>query len=211
MLSKSKKSTYKMSGKELEQVGEIQAKVIRFPKLSEERRVQSGTEGANGPLRCRRGLTPGGPPDARATDVNVVGAPRREARPRPPGGSTFSGFNTREKNKMTDLLKTKNRTSQFYELHGMTLEQWRILYHIFDRFRDTLSWVKLFGSRARGDYKTTSDVDLAIASKTDILTPLQTALEDSQLPYTFDLEDGIERSQTGSSGPIRCQTSAGWR
>ncbi|WP_279127621.1 nucleotidyltransferase domain-containing protein [Acidaminococcus fermentans] len=70
---------------------------------------------------------------------------------------------------------------------------------IFDRFRDTLSWVKLFGSRARGDYKTTSDVDLAIASKTDILTPLQTALEDSQLPYTFDLEDGIERSQTGSS------------
>ena len=70
---------------------------------------------------------------------------------------------------------------------------------IFDRFRDTLSWVKLFGSRARGDYKTTSDVDLAIASKTDVLTPLQTALEDSQLPYTFDLEDGIERSQTGSS------------
>ena len=86
MLSKSKKSTYKMSGKELEQVGEIQAKVIRFPKLSEERRVQSGTEGANGPLRCRRGLTPGGPPDARATDVNVVGAPRREARPRPSRG-----------------------------------------------------------------------------------------------------------------------------
>ena len=111
---------------------------------------------------------------------------------------------------MTDLLKTKNRTSQFYELHGMTLEQWRILYHIFDRFRDTLSWVKLFGSRARGDYKTTSDVDLEIASKADILTPLQAALEDSQLPYTFDLEDGIERSQTGSSGPIRWQTSAGW-
>ena len=90
---------------------------------------------------------------------------------------------------MTDLLKTKNRTSQFYELHGMTLEQWRILYRIFDRFRDTLSWVKLFSSRARGDYKTTSDVDLAIASKADILTPLQTALEDSQLPYTFDLID----------------------
>ena len=36
MLSKSKKSTYKMSGKELEQVGEIQPKVIRFPKLSAE-------------------------------------------------------------------------------------------------------------------------------------------------------------------------------
>ena len=34
---------------------------------------------------------------------------------------------------------------------------------------------------------------MAIASKTDILTPLQTALEDSQLPYTFDLEDGIEK------------------
>ncbi|WP_367998387.1 nucleotidyltransferase domain-containing protein [Acidaminococcus massiliensis] len=45
------------------------------------------------------------------------------------------------------------------------------------------------GSRARGDYKTTSDVDLAIASKADILTPLQIALEDSRLPYTFDLID----------------------
>ena len=36
-------------------------------------------------------------------------------------------------------------------------------------------------------------MDLAIASKADILTPLQIALEDSRLPYTFDLEDGIER------------------
>lgn len=45
--------------------------------------MQSRTEGANGPLRCRRGLTPGGPPDARSPDPNVIGAPRRKTHPRP--------------------------------------------------------------------------------------------------------------------------------
>ena len=37
-------------------------------------------------------------------------------------------------------------------------------------------------------------MDLAIASKADILTPLQTALEDSRLPYTFDLIDYFRQS-----------------
>lgn len=87
-----------------------------------------------------------------------------------------------------------DRDFQSSDPHGMTLEQWRILYNIFNRFRDTIVWIKLFGSRARGDYKTTSDVDLAIASKADILTPLQAALEDSQLPYTFDLIDYFRQS-----------------
>ena len=61
----------------------------------------------------------------------------------------------------------------------MNLEQWKILYRIFSRFQNELLWVKLFGSRARGDYKETSDVDLAIASKEDIRTPMQAALDES--------------------------------
>ena len=89
-----------------------------------------------------------------------------------------------------------NRTSQSSDPHGLTVGQWRILYQIFKQFQDTLLWVKLFGSRARGDYKATSDVDLAIASNKDILSPLQTALEDSQLPYTFDVIDYCRQSNS---------------
>ena len=68
------------------------------------------------------------------------------------------------------------------------------MYWIFSRFQNELLWAKLFGSRARGDYKETSDVDLAIASKEDIRTPMQAALDESQLPYTFDLIDYTNQS-----------------
>ena len=98
------------------------------------------------------------------------------------------------KNMQKPLGAKKNREAHDSRLHGMTLEQWKILYWIFSRFQNELLWVKLFGSRARGDYKETSDVDLAIASKEDIRTPMQAALDESQLPYTFDLIDYTNQS-----------------
>ena len=74
-------------------------------------------------------------------------------------------------------------------MHGLTLEQWQMLYKVFASFQNRLQWVKLFGSRARGDYKEASDIDLAIGMTEDIVTDLTIALEQSQLPYTFDIID----------------------
>ncbi len=48
----------------------------------------------------------------------------------------------------------------------------------------------LFGSRATGTFKPGSDVDLALGGKNltfDDVLSLKTALEETTLPYTFDL------------------------
>lgn len=72
-------------------------------------------------------------------------------------------------------------------MYGLNSEQWKQIYHILDEHRDDIRWVKLFGSRARGDYRETSDVDLAIGCERDLRGVLQEAFEQSKLPYTFDI------------------------
>ena len=89
-------------------------------------------------------------------------------------------------------------------VHGLTSEHWKQIYRILEMYRDHIRKVMLFGSRARGDYHKTSDVDLAIVSDFDIRAMLLAAFEASRLPYTFDvvlyggqhnqrLRDAIER------------------
>ena len=58
---------------------------------------------------------------------------------------------------------------------------------VLDEHRDDIRWVKLFGSCARGDYRETSDIDLAIGCGRDLRGVLQEAFEQSKLPYTFDI------------------------
>ena len=53
-------------------------------------------------------------------------------------------------------------------MYGLTSGQWKQIYHILDEHRDDIRWVKLFGSRARGDYRETSDIDLAIGCGRDL-------------------------------------------
>ena len=72
-------------------------------------------------------------------------------------------------------------------MYGLNSEQWKQIYHILDEHRDDIRWVKLFGSRARGDYRETSDIDLAIESGRDLRSVLWGAFEQSKLPYTFDI------------------------
>lgn len=74
-------------------------------------------------------------------------------------------------------------------MYGLSVRQWRQIFAILSRYGKRLDWVKLFGSRARGDYKPVSDVDLAIASTENLVTPLQLDFDQSQLPFTFDLID----------------------
>ena len=72
-------------------------------------------------------------------------------------------------------------------MYGLTSAQWKQIYHILDRHRDQIHRVRLFGSRARGDYYVTSDVDLAIETDQDIRSTLLEEFEQSNLPYTFDI------------------------
>ena len=72
-------------------------------------------------------------------------------------------------------------------MYGLNSEQWKQIYHILDEHHDDIRWVKLFGSRARGDYRETSDVDLAIGCGRDLRGVLKGAFEQSRLPYTFDI------------------------
>ena len=45
-------------------------------------------------------------------------------------------------------------------MYGLPSEHWKAIYCIFYAQGARLRWVKLFGSRARGEARATSDVEL---------------------------------------------------
>ena len=74
-------------------------------------------------------------------------------------------------------------------MFGISTSQWKIIFRIFQEYQNGIKWIKLFGSRARGDAKKTSDVDLAVLGTEGAIRKLAIALEDSNVPYTFDVID----------------------
>lgn len=74
-------------------------------------------------------------------------------------------------------------------MFGISTSQWKIIFRIFQEYQNGIQWIKLFGSRARGDAKKTSDVDLAVLGTEGAIRKLAIALEDSNVPYTFDVID----------------------
>jgi len=74
---------------------------------------------------------------------------------------------------------------------GLTDRDTLTIRSIFEKYRD-VSLVHLFGSRAKGNYKPGSDIDLAIMN-TDVDPKtgrnLMRELEESSLPYRVDLID----------------------
>ena len=72
---------------------------------------------------------------------------------------------------------------------GLLQKELEILTEVFKKFQN-INEVILFGSRALGTYKKSSDVDLAIKGDVDIQTvsKLKYILEeDTLLPYFFDV------------------------
>lgn len=73
---------------------------------------------------------------------------------------------------------------------GLSDSELQILRDVFVRFPD-IEEVILFGSRARGTHRPSSDVDLAIKGKNlsiDTLAKLRYILEEeTNLPYSFDI------------------------
>lgn len=45
-------------------------------------------------------------------------------------------------------------------VYGLPSEHWKAIYRIFYAQKTRLRWVKLFGSRVRGEARATSDVEL---------------------------------------------------
>ena len=74
-------------------------------------------------------------------------------------------------------------------MYGLPSEHWKAIYRIFYAQGARLRWVKIFGSRARGEARAASDVDLAFAGEPEVRGSLCDAFERSGLPYTFDLVD----------------------
>lgn len=52
---------------------------------------------------------------------------------------------------------------------------------------DDIQWVKVYGSRAMGNYQRGSDIDLAFSSPVDCSAALHEALEALSTPYLFDV------------------------
>ena len=74
-------------------------------------------------------------------------------------------------------------------MYGLTPEQCRALLGTLAKYREDIAEAILFGSRARGDYTKTSDIDLAVSLSRPVLPALAEELENSFLPYKVDLID----------------------
>lgn len=81
---------------------------------------------------------------------------------------------------------------------GLSIECVNKIIRIFERY-DSIEEVILYGSRAKGNYKPGSDIDLTLRGKNlnlFILNKISLELDDLLLPYTFDLSlhDHIKQS-----------------
>lgn len=73
--------------------------------------------------------------------------------------------------------------------NGLTKESFDKIIEVFKRY-DTIEEVILYGSRAKGNYKPGSDIDLTLKGEglnLSILNKISLELDDLLLPYTFDL------------------------
>jgi len=72
---------------------------------------------------------------------------------------------------------------------GLTEKEWELIRSVLSAYPE-LTQVKLFGSRAKGNAKPTSDIDLALFGEVDALQAqaIQAELEDLPLPYKFDVQ-----------------------
>ena len=72
---------------------------------------------------------------------------------------------------------------------GLTGRDMKTIIAIFDKYRE-VDEVRIFGSRAKGNYQNGSDIDLAISNvlwSEQIVLRLKEDFEESSLPYFVDI------------------------
>ncbi|MDF0728240.1 HI0074 family nucleotidyltransferase substrate-binding subunit [Cytobacillus sp. S13-E01] len=76
-------------------------------------------------------------------------------------------------------------------INGLSKSNFYKIIKIFEKYSDIIEAVLLFGSRARGDFKSTSDIDLAIKFRKDNnqLYKISDSLSEENIIYTFDIID----------------------
>lgn len=74
-------------------------------------------------------------------------------------------------------------------MYGLSHDDFFKIIDILKKYQSDIEWVKIFGSRARGDNKETSDIDIAISFIRDKLLKLKDDFYESDLKYTVDLID----------------------
>jgi predicted nucleotidyltransferase len=76
-------------------------------------------------------------------------------------------------------------------MYGLKRKTFYQLLHFFQSYADIIEKIILFGSRARGDYKETSDIDIAIKFRknNEQLYRIQDDLAEVNIIYTVDVID----------------------
>lgn len=72
--------------------------------------------------------------------------------------------------------------------YGINIEIYNEIVEVLKKY-ECIKEAYLFGSRARGDYKKTSDIDIAINTNEDIKLNLLRDLEEIRCIHTFDVVD----------------------
>jgi len=72
-------------------------------------------------------------------------------------------------------------------MYGLTKKNFQTLMKILFANKEKISEVKIFGSRARGDYKKNSDIDIAVKFLQPIHGILAEDFEKSNFPYSVDI------------------------
>ncbi len=77
------------------------------------------------------------------------------------------------------------------EKFGLTKRDWNTIINIIKKY-PIISKINLFGSRAKGNFKKGSDIDLALMDENlepKMVDKLKIDFEESSLPYNVDLVD----------------------
>ncbi|OQY09325.1 MAG: nucleotidyltransferase [Fusobacteriia bacterium 4572_132] len=74
-------------------------------------------------------------------------------------------------------------------MYGLTKDEFYKIMNILNKYQKSINWVKIFGSRAVGNYKRNSDIDLSIDFKKDIILELKNEFYKTDISYTVDIID----------------------
>lgn len=69
---------------------------------------------------------------------------------------------------------------------GLNAKTVELIQNCFGKYPE-VSWVKIYGSRAKGNYGRGSDIDLAFSCSVNYSAKLLGALDNLPLPYLFDV------------------------
>lgn len=90
--------------------------------------------------------------------------------------------------------------------YGLKAKTIKTIHEIFKKF-PAVEKVVLYGSRAMGNFRNGSDIDLTLLGKglnSDTLSKIQSEFEDSWLPYKFDISIFSQLTDPDFIDRIKC-------